>query len=101
LAALLGQSSSDAAVEQVLKHASFQRASSDARFDALIERLRASAGNDDPMRLIRNQSGKPVIRVERSAHTMRLIVDLKIGPGLDEYLLNVLPDLVAGYDKLP
>ena len=57
LAALLGQSSSDAVIDQILKHASFQRASSDARFDTLIERLRASAGNDDPMRLIRNQSG--------------------------------------------
>jgi ParB family chromosome partitioning protein len=56
---------------------SFQRMSSDTRFDLAIKKL----------------------RTERSATTLRLIVDLKLAPGLDAHLLALLPGIIGEFSS--
>lgn len=79
--------------------ASFQRMSSDARFDIAIQKLRMLPSHGDTHAdIIRNRRGVPVIRAERAPYTMRLIMDLKAEPGLDAYLLALLPALIADFE---
>jgi hypothetical protein len=81
-----------------MSQTSFQRLSSDARFDLIIEKLRSmQPGTESDLAIIRNRAGYPVIRAERSATTLRLTVDLKAAPGLDDRLLALLPGIVADF----
>jgi ParB family transcriptional regulator, chromosome partitioning protein len=84
----------------LLQQPSFQRLSSDARFDLAIAKLRSTPdGSEADVGIIRDRNGQPLIRTERSAATLRLIVDLKAGPGLDEHLLALLPGIVAEFSR--
>jgi len=76
---------------------SFRRSSSDARFDMAIQKLRVRPGAADRELTIRNRSGRVVIRTERSAATLRLIVDLTAEPSVGEHLLSLLPNIVAEF----
>jgi ParB family chromosome partitioning protein len=83
---------------KLMGQASFQRMSSDIRFDLAIKKLRAEPrDSDEGSIIIRNRSGDPVIRTERSATILRLIVDLKLEPGLDTHLLALLPGIIAEF----
>ena len=87
-------------INTLIGQASFQRASSDARFDLAMEKLRAAAETGEAdQNVIRNRAGVPIIRSERTSTTLRLTVDLKAAPGLDEYLLDRLPGILAGFDQ--
>jgi ParB family chromosome partitioning protein len=78
----------------------YQRMSSDVRFDFAIKRLRAeSQDSDERSKVIRNRLGYPVIRTERGATTLRLVVDLKLEPGLDIHLLALLPGILAEFSS--
>ena len=97
-ATLLSASGGNDILAKIVGQPSFQRLSSDARFDLAIEKLRSNShGSEAEPDIIRNRAGHPVIRAERSATTLRLIVDLKAGPGLDEHLLALLPSIVADF----
>jgi ParB family chromosome partitioning protein len=77
---------------------SFQRVSTDARFDLAIEALRSGPQRDEEGQMVfRNRTGQPAVRVGRSPTTLRLVVDLKAAPGLDEHLLKLLGDLVQKF----
>src|SRR3954468_13605528 len=65
-----------------------------------IKKLRVEVRNSDgESAIIRNRFGYPVIRTERSPTTLRLIVDLKVEPGLDEHLLALLPGLIEEFSS--
>jgi len=97
-ASLLAAPGGNDILVQLMTQASFQRLSSDARFDLAIEKLRSKPTETGTSAdIIRNRAGYPVIRSERSATTLRLIVDLKASPGLDEHLLALLPRIVAEF----
>ena len=97
-ATLLSASGGNDILAKIVGQPSFERLSSDARFDLAIEKLRSNShGSEAEPDIIRNRAGHPVIRAERSATTLRLIVDLKAGPGLDEHLLALLPRIVADF----
>jgi ParB family transcriptional regulator, chromosome partitioning protein len=99
-ATLLGAADGKELITTIVGQASFQRLSSDARFELAIEKLRSRPhrnGNDCDV--IRNRAGNPVIRAERSATTLKLIIDLRVGPGLDEHLLALLPGIVSDFSS--
>jgi ParB family chromosome partitioning protein len=96
LARLLEPKGRQAGMSQLISQASFHRVSSDMRFDLAIQQLRAAAPADPAeVTVIRNRAGEPVIRVDRTPTTLRLTVDLKMAPGLDDHLLALLPGIVA------
>jgi ParB family chromosome partitioning protein len=98
LAKLLEDPGSGDVLAKLIDQPSFQRISSDARFDLVMEKLRsAPTDNDAEAGIIRNRDGHPVIRAERSATTLRLTVDLRAAPGLDEHLLALLPGIFADF----
>ena len=97
LATLLGASGGHDIVKKVVAQPSFQKLSSDARFDLTIAQLRSPHEGSSGTEVIRDQSGQSVIRVERSTASIRLIVDLKACPGLDDHLLSLLPNIVSSY----
>jgi len=100
LAKLLELPSSRDTMTMLIGQSSFQRMSSDNRFDLAIKKLRVEVRNSDgESAIIRNRFGYPVIRTERSPTTLRLIVDLKVEPGLDEHLLALLPGLIAEFSS--
>jgi ParB family transcriptional regulator, chromosome partitioning protein len=85
-------------IAMIVGQTSFQRLSSDARFDLVIKKLRsAPTGVGLDPEVIRNSAGDAVIRAERSANTLKLIIDLRAGPGLDQHLLALLPGIVSEF----
>src|SRR5271165_7401061 len=99
-ATLLDAADGNELIATIVGQSSFQRLSSDARFELAIEKLRSRPhrnGNDSDV--IRNRAGDPVIRAERSATTLKLIIDLRAGPGLDEHLLALLPGIVSDFSS--
>jgi ParB family chromosome partitioning protein len=98
LAKLLEAPAQRESMTRLTTQPSFRGAGTDARFDQAIETLRAAPVKTDAApALIRDRDGQPVIRAERSPHTLRLVVDLKAAPGLDAHLLALLPGIVAGF----
>jgi ParB family chromosome partitioning protein len=98
LAKLLPTPGSNDVLTTLIDQPSFQRMSSDGRFDLVMDKLRsAPVGENEEAGIIRNRDGRPVIRTERSATTLRLIVDLRTAPGLDEHLLARLPGIFAEF----
>jgi ParB family chromosome partitioning protein len=99
LAKLLEGQNGREIIATLINQPSFQRSSSDARFDIAINKLRVSPADAASERMIKNRYGHTVIRTERSATSLRLIVDLRVAPGLDEHLLELLPGIVAEYSR--
>ena len=100
LATLLSAPGGRDIMAKIMNQPSFQRLSSDARFDFTIEKLRSRQNTREPeAAIIRNRAGYPVIRAERSPTTLRLIVDLRAEPGLDEHLLALLPGIVSDFPR--
>ena len=98
LATLLGTDGGTELMATIIGQPSFQRLSSDARFDLAIEKLRSRRHeNGSEYDVIRDRGGNPVIRAERSATMLKLTVDLRIGPGLDKHLLALLPGIVLDF----
>jgi ParB family chromosome partitioning protein len=97
LTKLLESSENRSALAALVNQRSFQNSSSDVRFDLVIRRLRASEPLCETTRVFANRAGTPVIRVEKSANTLKLTVDLKAEPGLDGHLLALLPELIASF----
>ena len=86
-------------INALINQPSFQRSSSDARFDLAMEQLRAASGSaETEQHVIRNRAGVPVIRSEQTSSTLRFTVDLKAAPGIDKYLLALLPGLLANFE---
>jgi ParB family chromosome partitioning protein len=98
LAKLLEEPGRRDIMSDLINQPSFQRVSTDARFDLAIEALRSGPqGEEEGQMVFRNRSGQPAVRAGRSPTTLRLVVDLKAAPGLDEHLLTLLGDLVRKF----
>jgi ParB family chromosome partitioning protein len=97
LAALLDEAP-PAALDALLADPAFRRLSSDRRFEQVLTTLRAATATPEG-EAICDEDGHPVIRVERAARQLRLVVDLRRAPGLDALLLDSLPDLLRAYTE--
>ena len=87
-----------AIAERVLERTSLRDASSDRRFAVVIDALREASAPSAPEAL-RNARGEPVIRIERTGRTMRLIVDERLAPGLGQYVRDRLGALIAAFER--
>ena len=84
--------------DRYINEPSFAALSSDRRFDALIEAVRAGAGGNEPI-VFRNRKGAVVIRADRFSRVLRVSVDEREAPGLGARLLEVLPELVLDHER--
>lgn len=97
LADLLARPDSSAVVRTLIAQPSFKRAGSDGRFDLVIDHLRSPKPETSSPTLIRDREGRPIIKAERGATWFRLLVDVKLAPGLDQFLLEKLPEILADF----
>jgi len=98
LAKLLAAPGAESVLDPVLERSSFQQAGSDARFQALLVVLRAVGPRTAPDEaVVRNTRGVPVVRVERAAGRVRVLVLEGADASVAEFLLARLPAVLAEY----
>jgi ParB family chromosome partitioning protein len=93
LAKLLERDAGLSVARQALRQGPFQSLTSDRRFDALIQELRADADGSEPI-VFRSTKGVVVVRADRFSRVLRLSVDERAAPELGGRLLALLPELV-------
>jgi ParB family chromosome partitioning protein len=99
LASLIESEDAKVSLQQLFGDPSFSRVGSDTRFDLALSRLRATKVSSDTPVLFRDTRGRTVVKAEPSTLGFRLLVDVKAAPGLDQFLLDKLPDLIAAFEQ--
>ena len=89
------------ALKALFAEPGFQAAGSDTRFSKCLDRLQClltatAAGQDTEFA---DKTGQVVVRTQRTAHTLRIVVDVRAARELAERITAMLPDLVARYGK--
>jgi ParB family transcriptional regulator, chromosome partitioning protein len=97
LAALIAHPDSAALLRNLIAQPSFRRVGSDTRFDLVMDRLRAPQLQTASPIIIRDRKGRPIIKADHGTAGFRLLVDLKLAPGLDQFLLEKLPEILADF----
>jgi hypothetical protein len=98
LAALLTNESARERLAKMIEEPAFKKVGSDTRFDLALTRLRSTKTPIDAAFVFRNATGRAIGSAEPTTLGFRLLFDLKLAPGLDKYLLEKLPELIAAYD---
>ncbi|MCB8883924.1 plasmid partitioning protein RepB [Acidisoma cellulosilytica] len=99
LAALLADARARERLVAIIEEPAFRKVGSDTRFDLALTRLRATKAPADAPFTFRDAQGRAVGTAEPTAAGFRLLFDLKLAPGLDRYLLENLPALIAAYES--
>jgi ParB family chromosome partitioning protein len=99
LAGLLADAGARARLAAIMEEPAFRKVGSDTRFDLALTRLRATKAPADAPFTFRDGQGRAVGTAEPTAAGFRLLFDLKLAPGLDRYLLDQLPALIAAYES--
>jgi len=99
LAGLLATEAAKEHLSKIIEEPSFKKVGSDTRFDLALTRLRSTKLQADPTVIFRDAKGQAIGSAEPTAAGFRLLFDLKLAPGLDAYLLEKLPALLAAYDE--
>lgn len=101
LAEALGDERKRARAAKAVEQAREEGRDSDARFAAALAAALASTATLRPaaVKTWPSADGKTAIRAERSGHHLKLSVDAGAEPGLDEFLLSRLDDLIAEFRK--
>jgi ParB family transcriptional regulator, chromosome partitioning protein len=99
LAELLRRPKAHEVLQDLVAKTSFRQVGSDTRFDLAIGCLRATRPETNPPILFQDAKGRTVVRAESSALGYRFLVDVNAAPGLDRYLLDKLPELLADFDR--
>jgi ParB family chromosome partitioning protein len=97
LANLIERPDNLALIRTIISQPSFKRLNSDSRFDLVMTRLRTGPAGEASATVIRDREGRPIIKADHTANGFRLIVDLRLAPGLDQFLLQRLPGLLSEY----
>jgi ParB family transcriptional regulator, chromosome partitioning protein len=85
-------------VAEALAQPSMQPMTSDRRFIAVIDAVRSvEAAGPPPVETVADSRGVPVVRIERSPTSVRIIFDERAAPGLGAYVIKDLPLTVARY----
>jgi ParB family transcriptional regulator, chromosome partitioning protein len=99
LAALLADASAREHLASIIEEPAFQKVGSDTRFDLALTRLRATKAPTEAPFTFRDAQGRAIGTAEPTGAGFRLLFDLKLAPGLDRYLLENLPALIAAYES--
>jgi ParB family chromosome partitioning protein len=97
LASLLANPALAEAAAAVMRQPGFRLQPSDARFEALLAALRGGGASAATAERLHDAGGTPVIRVERTPRATRIIVDDRAAPGLGDFLVDRLPELLRAY----
>jgi ParB family transcriptional regulator, chromosome partitioning protein len=85
-------------VAELLAQPSLQSQTSDRRFAAVIEAVRADDGPGHPaVETIADARGVIVVRIERSATSVRVTLDERAAPGLGAFVTKELPPLIGRF----
>jgi ParB family chromosome partitioning protein len=84
-------------VTEVLAQPSVQSLTSDRRFVAVLDAIRAGNGVGQAGETIADSRGVVVVRIERSAASVRVTFDERAAPGLGNMAIRDLPLLVGRY----
>lgn len=99
LAALHDLNDNRKRLTEILAHTNLLAMSSDARFNFVIDALRDATPAPEETLVIKYPTGRPVLRVNRTTAGIRLVIDERLQPGLGDYLLHLLPGMVADHAK--
>lgn len=99
LATLLADASARAQLATIIEEPAFQKVGSDTRFDLALTRLRATKAPAEAPFTFRDAQGRTIGTAEPTGAGFRLLFDVKLAPGLDRYLLEKLPALIAAYEN--
>ena len=99
LAGLLANGNAKEHLAKIIEEPAFRKVGSDTRFDLALTRLRSTKAPTDAPFIFRDATGRAIGTAEPTTAGFRLLFDLKLAPGLDEYLLKTLPELITAYDS--
>jgi ParB family chromosome partitioning protein len=98
LVALLADEGARARLAEIIEEPAFKKVGSDTRFDLALTRLRSIKAPANVAVIFRDGKGRAIGSAEPTTAGFRLLFDLKLAPGLDDYLLEKLPELIAAYN---
>jgi len=99
LAAFMARPDNAELLQTLIAQPSFKRVGSDSRFDLVMSRLRIPQPQTASPIVIRDRRGRPLIKAEHGTTGFRLLVDVKLAPGLDQFLLEKLSQLLAEFPE--
>jgi ParB family chromosome partitioning protein len=83
---------------QNLESPPLKRLGTDARFEALMECLRAASLDRKLTDHVTNVRGETVVKVDRSGRGVKLSIDGRFTAGFGEYLIHALPELLKRFE---
>ncbi len=85
------------ALNALMQDPGFRAKATDERFAAIFAAL-APRGDEKPRaRVWKDGDGRKLARVERTPHSVTVAFDERIEPGLADYILDRLPEILAAY----
>ena len=85
------------ALTEILGDPAFQAKNTDERFAAIFAAVAPKQERRPKAQVWKDEHGRKLARVERSADRVALAFDEKIEPGLADYVLDRLPEILAAY----
>lgn len=80
-------------LERLFADPSFRSADSDTRFVRVLAALETPPAKTTEADAWRNRRGQPIVRIDRSTSTTRLMVDERLAPDFGAFLIDKLPSL--------
>lgn len=85
------------ALDALMRDPGFQAKATDDRFAAIFAALAPRHDEKPRPRVWKDGDGRKLARVERTPHSVTVAFDERIEPGLADYILDRLPEILAAY----
>jgi ParB family chromosome partitioning protein len=86
-------------LERLFADPSFRSADSDTRFVRVLAAIETASPKTTEAGAWRNRSGQPIVKIDRSGSTTRLMVDEKLAPDFGAFLIDRLPLLYEEFSS--
>jgi ParB family chromosome partitioning protein len=93
------QSADRPALAALMRDPAFQAKATDERFAAIFAALAPKTEAKPQARILQDEQGRKLARIERSPHSVTVAFDERVEPGLADYILDRLPEMLAAYRK--
>ncbi len=84
-------------LSSLMEDPAFQSKGTDDRFTAIFAAIAPKAERKPKAQIWKDEQGRKIARVERSADRVELAFDERLEPGLADYVLDRLPEILAAY----
>ena len=85
------------ALAALMEDPAFRGKGTDERFAAILAAVAPRTEAAPQPRTVKDERGRKLARVERSAHSVTVAFDERVEPGLADYILERLPEMLAAY----